>query len=129
MDKMKRDLMCALTLMLVIGFLVGFEVGCRTTRTNTDGSVEVTEIDREALASIIDLAMAVMEYKQTHSETPEEPAPDIVDTIAQLMTIQSEIHAINADGVITPEETQRLREIYASVSEILKSQGAEIKGQ
>ena len=82
MDRLKRDMIFALTAVLAIGFTEGFEVGCRTTRTHTDGTTEMTEIDHEALAAFIGLARDVLEYKAAH------------DSLAELASIQRDMEAI-----------------------------------
>ena len=114
MDRLKRDMIFALTAVLAIGFSVGFQVGCRTTRTHTDGTIEMTEIDHEALAAFIGLARDVLEYKAAH------------DSLAELASIQRDMEAIVVDGRITKEELALLRELYESTKKVLESEGVVI---
>ena len=114
MDRLKRDMIFALTAVLAIGFSVGFEVGCRTTRTHTDGTIEMTEIDHEALAAFIGLARDVLEYKGAH------------DSLAEVASIQRDMEAIVVDGRITKEELALLRELYEYTNKVLESEGVVI---
>ncbi len=126
MDNLKRDIMIALVAAICIGFLVGFEVGCRTVRQYPDGSVETTEIDQVALAAFIDLAEAVLEYQQAHTDTPDTPQPSILESLSQLSSISQELQSIVSDGQITEAEATRLQELYDSVRGVLKKQGVNI---
>ncbi len=126
MDNLKRDIMIALVAAICIGFLVGLEVGCRTVRQYPDGSVETTEIDQVALAAFIDLAEAVLEYQQAHTDTPDTPQPSILESLSQLSSISQELQSIVSDGQITEAEATRLQELYDSVRGVLKKQGVNI---
>jgi len=125
MQHLKRDLMIAFCAVLAVGFLVGFEVGCRTVTQNPDGSIETTEIDPVALDAFLQVGLAILEYKEAHVE-PDTPDPDLAEVMVEIVAMREQVRAIGADGKLDDQEIEQLVDLYEQAHALLRGEGVKI---
>jgi len=101
-------------------------IGCTTTRTLPDGTVEVEQLDPVALQAFVRLAEAALEVAQA---THEADSPRNQTLLADLLEMNQLVQAaqlILTDGV-TPEEQAQLAALYEQAQTILSRNGIHLK--
>lgn len=114
---------------LAIAMVVALVLGCTTTRTLPDGTVEVEQLDPQALAAFVELARAAIEVAAaTNDAKPEadEPDGDVLADVLEAAALAQAAQLILQDGV-TAEEMESLKQIYAQVEELLARNNVKLK--
>ena len=112
-----------------IAMVVAVVLGCTTTRTLPDGTVEVEQLDPQALAAFVELARAAIEVAAaTNDAKPEadEPDGDVLADVLEAAALAQAAQLILQDGV-TAEEMESLKQIYAQVEELLARNNVKLK--
>lgn len=112
-----------------IAMVVALVLGCTTTRTLPDGTVEVEQLDPQALAAFVELARAAIEVAAaTNDAKPEsdEPDGDVLADVLEAAALAQAAQLILQDGVTT-EEMESLKQIYAQVEELLARNNVRLK--
>ena len=112
-----------------IAMVVALVLGCTTTRTLPDGTVEVEQLDPQALAAFVELARAAIEVAAaTNDAKPEadEPDGDVLADVLEAAALAQAAQLILQDGV-TAEEMESLKQIYAQVEELLARNNVRLK--
>ena len=114
---------------LAFAMVVALVLGCTTTRTLPDGTVEVEQLDPQALAAFVELARAAIEVAAaTNDAKPEadEPDGDVLADVLEAAALAQAAQLILQDGV-TAEEMESLKQIYAQVEELLARNNVRLK--
>ncbi len=119
------------SLLGTVAFLIiALVVGCTTTRTLPDGTVEVEQIDPAVLQAFVQLASAALDVAAATQADNDVDVDDSESNLARDMVamagIAQEIQLILADG-ITGEEQERLVELYEEAEEILDRNDIRLK--
>ena len=112
-----------------IAMVVALVLGCTTTRTLPDGTVEVEQLDPQALAAFVELARAAIEVAAaTNDAKPEADGPDgdVFADVLEAAALAQAAQLILQDGV-TAEEMESLKQIYAQVEELLARNNVRLK--
>ncbi len=117
-----------ITLLLAAAVALGACLGCTTTRTLPDGTVEVESLDPAALQAFVVLATAALEAAQATRDSGgiDQPPRDLLEDIVTLQEIARATQLIAQDGV-TAEELVELQELYRQASVILERNGVRLK--
>ena len=114
---------------MVVALVVALVLGCTTTRTLPDGTVEVEQLDPQALAAFIELARAAIEVAAATNEAEpdaDEPDGDVLADVLEAAALAQAAQLILQDGV-TADELESLKEIYAQVEELLARNNVRLK--
>jgi len=114
---------------LALAMVVALVLGCTTTRTLPDGTVEVEQLDPQALAAFVELARAAIEVAAATNEAePDTDAPDgdVFADVLEAAALAQAAQLILQDGV-TAEEMESLKEIYAQVEALLARNNVRLK--
>jgi len=114
---------------MVVALVVALVLGCTTTRTLPDGTVEVEQLDPQALAAFVELARAAIEVAAVTNEAePDTDAPDgdVFADVLEAAALAQAAQLILQDGV-TADELESLKEIYAQVEELLARNNVRLK--
>lgn len=114
---------------LALAMVVALVLGCTTTRTLPDGTVEVEQLDPQALAAFVELARAAIEVAAAMNEAePDTDAPDgdVFADVLEAAALAQAAQLILQDGV-TAEEMESLKEIYAQVEALLARNNVRLK--
>ena len=114
---------------LALAMVVALVLGCTTTRTLPDGTVEVEQLDPQALAAFVELARAAIEVAAAMNEAePDTDAPDgdVFADVLEAAALAQAAQLILQDGV-TAEELESLKEIYAQVEALLARNNVRLK--
>jgi len=119
------------SLLGTVAFLIiALVVGCTTTRTLPDGTVEVEQIDPAVLQAFVQLASAALDVaaatQADNDVDVDHSESNLARDMVAMAAIAQEIQLIFADG-ITAEEQERLVELYAQAEEILDRNGVRLK--
>jgi len=109
--------------------VVALVLGCTTTRTLPDGTVEVEQLDPQALAAFVELARAAIEVAAATNEAEpdaDEPDGDVFADVLEAAALAQAAQLILQDGV-TAEEMDSLKQIYAQVEELLVRNNVRLK--
>jgi len=101
-------------------------IGCTTTRTFPDGTVEVEQIDPVALQAFVRLAEAALEVAQATHEADTPESRNLLADMLEMNQIVQAAQLLVADGV-TEEEQAQLAELYTRAREILARNGVNLK--
>lgn len=114
---------------LAFAMVVALVLGCTTTRTLPDGTVEVEQLDPQALAAFVELARAAIEVAAATNEAEpdaDEPYGDVFADVLEAAALAQAAQLILQDGV-TADELESLKEIYAQVEELLARNNVRLK--
>ena len=114
---------------LAFAMVVALVLGCTTTRTLPDGTVEVEQLDPQALAAFVELARAAIEVAAATNEAEpdaDEPDGDVFADVLEAAALAQAAQLILQDGV-TAEEMDSLKQIYAQVEELLVRNNVRLK--
>jgi len=119
------------SLLGTVAFLIiALVVGCTTTRTLPDGTVEVEQIDPAVLQAFVQLASAALDVaaatQADNDVDVDHSESNLARDMVAMAAIAQEIQLIFADG-ITAEEQERLVELYEEAEEILDRNGVRLK--
>jgi len=119
------------SLLGTVAFLIiALVVGCTTTRTLPDGTVEVEQIDPAVLQAFVQLAQAALDVaaatQADNDVDVDHSESNLARDMVAMAAIAQEIQIVLADG-ITAEEQERLVELYAQAEEILDRNGVRLK--
>ena len=119
------------SLLGTVAFLIiALVVGCTTTRTLPDGTVEVEQIDPAVLQAFVQLASAALDVaaatQADNDVDVDHSESNLARDMVAMAAIAQEIQIVLADG-ITAEEQERLVELYAQAEEILDRNGVRLK--
>jgi len=119
------------SLLGTVAFLIiALVVGCTTTRTLPDGTVEVEQIDPAVLQAFVQLASAALDVaaatQADNDVDVDHSESNLARDMVAMAAIAQEIQLIFADG-ITAEEQERLVELYEEAEEILERNGVRLK--
>jgi len=119
------------SLLGTVAFLIiALVVGCTTTRTLPDGTVEVEQIDPAVLQAFVQLAQAALDVaaatQADNDVDVDHSESNLARDMVAMAAIAQEIQIVLADG-ITAEEQERLVELYEQAEEILDRNGVHLK--
>jgi len=110
--------------------LIALLVGCTTTRTLPDGTVEVEQLDPVALQAFVQLAQAALETAVSmHDDSnpvEEEQQNNAAEDILAMAQLAQAAQLLLADGV-TAEELESLQDLYEQAEVILERNGVHLK--
>lgn len=127
-EKISRWGALALWLLMVAAFLGAAltAIGCTTTRTLPDGTVEIEQLDPVALQAFVRLAEAALEVAQATHEADSPRNQALLADMLEMNQLVQAAQLILADGV-TAEEQAQLAELYERAQEILSRNGVNLK--